>query len=184
MTFGAAASHIMIAMTGTATTPLITALQYRARIGSIGVKFMIMPTIVAMQITSRGLIGWPGKAGRPLSRLSDCVCRRSRKDRHGQQAGADDAKRKYCFGKGPCNQPQGLGGLGGGLDIGDVVGVQRRCRRDHDRKCDEFRKSHSDEGVEMNPVEGSFTLMRCPFEDLSGRNGPSSASWEACQKNR
>ena len=36
MTFGAAASHIMIAMTGTATTPLITALQYSARIGSMG----------------------------------------------------------------------------------------------------------------------------------------------------
>ena len=52
MTLGAAASHIMIAMTGTATTPLITALQYRARIGSIGVKFMIMPTIVAMQMTA------------------------------------------------------------------------------------------------------------------------------------
>ena len=52
MTFGAAASHIMIAMTGTATTPLITALQYSARIGSIGVKFMIMPTIVAMQMTA------------------------------------------------------------------------------------------------------------------------------------
>jgi hypothetical protein len=52
ITFGAAASHIMIAMTGTATTPLITALQYKARIGSIGVKFMIMPTIVAMQTTA------------------------------------------------------------------------------------------------------------------------------------
>jgi hypothetical protein len=52
LTFGAAASRIMIAMTGTATTPLITALQYRARIGSIGVKFMIMPTIVAMQMTA------------------------------------------------------------------------------------------------------------------------------------
>ena len=52
MTLGAATSHIMIAMTGTATTPLITALQYKARIGSIGVKFMIMPTIVAMQMTA------------------------------------------------------------------------------------------------------------------------------------
>ena len=52
MTFGAAASHIMSPMTGTATTPLITALQYKARIGSIGVKFMIMPTIVAMQMTA------------------------------------------------------------------------------------------------------------------------------------
>jgi hypothetical protein len=45
----AAAIHIMIAMTGAATTPLITALQYRPR---IGVKFMIMPTMVAMQTTA------------------------------------------------------------------------------------------------------------------------------------
>ena len=52
MTFGAAASHIMSPMTGTAITPLITALQYKARIGSIGVKFMIMPPIVAMQMTA------------------------------------------------------------------------------------------------------------------------------------
>jgi len=52
MTWGAVASHIMIAITGTATTPLITALQYNARIGSIGVKFMIMPTIVEIQMTA------------------------------------------------------------------------------------------------------------------------------------
>jgi hypothetical protein len=31
---------------------LITALQYSALIGSIGVKFMMMPTIVATQITA------------------------------------------------------------------------------------------------------------------------------------
>ena len=41
----------MIAIPVTATTPLITALQYKVRIGSIGVKFMIMPTIVAIQMT-------------------------------------------------------------------------------------------------------------------------------------
>ena len=52
MTFGAPASHIMTAITGTATIPLITALQYSALIGSIGVKFMMMPTIVATQITA------------------------------------------------------------------------------------------------------------------------------------
>ena len=52
MTLGAAVSHIMIAMTGTATTPLITAHQYKARIESIGLKFMIIPTMVAMQMTA------------------------------------------------------------------------------------------------------------------------------------
>jgi len=36
-----------IAMTGTATTPLMTALQNSAFIGEIGVKFKSMPTIVA-----------------------------------------------------------------------------------------------------------------------------------------
>lgn len=46
MTSGLAASHIMIAMT------VITALQYSVRIGSIGVKFMIIPTMVAMQMTA------------------------------------------------------------------------------------------------------------------------------------
>ena len=36
ITFGLAVMSIMIAMTGTATTPLITALQYNALIGLMG----------------------------------------------------------------------------------------------------------------------------------------------------
>ena len=44
------AISIMIAMIGTATTPLMTALQNSALMGSIGRKFMIAPMRVATAI--------------------------------------------------------------------------------------------------------------------------------------
>lgn len=47
MILGRLASNIIRAMTGTATTPLITALQKSALIGSIGLKFKATPTTVA-----------------------------------------------------------------------------------------------------------------------------------------
>jgi hypothetical protein len=65
---------------------------------------------------------------------------------------------KIVSAKAPATGPQGLGSLGGRLDVGDAVGVQRRARCDHDRKRDEVRKSHPDEGVQMNPVNRSLAL--------------------------
>ena len=52
MTFGFAAIIIMIAMIGTATTPLTTALQNKARIGSIELKLRITPAAVAAAIVA------------------------------------------------------------------------------------------------------------------------------------
>jgi hypothetical protein len=128
MTLGAAASHIMIAMTGQARGP------------------------------------FPG--------LSDGISRRSGKNRDGQQTGADDAKGENRLGKSPRNGPQSLSGLGGCLDVDDADGVQRRARRDHDRKRDEVRKPHLDEGVQMNSVNRSLALMRRALEYLPGRERP------------
>jgi hypothetical protein len=50
--------------------------------------------------------------------------------------------------------------------------MQRRARCNHDRKRDEVRKSHPDEGVQMNPVNRSLALMRRPLQDLPGRDRP------------
>ena len=50
MTFSFVAMRIVITMMGTATTPLITALQKSALTGSSGVKFIIPPTSVAAAI--------------------------------------------------------------------------------------------------------------------------------------
>ena len=47
ITWGLLAKLIITAMMGAAITPLMTALQYSARIGSIGRKFMIVPIVVA-----------------------------------------------------------------------------------------------------------------------------------------
>jgi hypothetical protein len=47
ITFGLLASSIIAAMIGTATTPVTTALQYKAFIGSIGVKPSAVPASVA-----------------------------------------------------------------------------------------------------------------------------------------
>ncbi len=44
------ASSIIVTMTGTATTPLMTALQNSAFTGSIGEKFSSAPTTVAIAI--------------------------------------------------------------------------------------------------------------------------------------
>jgi hypothetical protein len=47
ITRGLLANLIITVMIGAAITPLMTALQYNARIGSIGTKLMIMPIAVA-----------------------------------------------------------------------------------------------------------------------------------------
>ena len=52
MIFELATISIIMAMTGTAVTPLITALQKRARIGLIGEKLMATPTVVASAIVA------------------------------------------------------------------------------------------------------------------------------------
>ena len=52
MIFGRVASSIIIAITGTATTPLMTALQNSALIGSIGVKLRAAPMTVAMAMVA------------------------------------------------------------------------------------------------------------------------------------
>src|SRR4051794_39018356 len=52
MTRGFAAISIMTVMTGTATIPLITAVQYSALIGSIGLRLMPTPrTAAAVNVT-------------------------------------------------------------------------------------------------------------------------------------
>ena len=50
--FGRVARSIIMIMTGTATTPLITALQNSALIGSIGVKFRAPSITVAMTMVA------------------------------------------------------------------------------------------------------------------------------------
>jgi hypothetical protein len=45
-----------------------------------------------------------------------------------------------------------LGGLGRCLDVGHIVRMQRRRCRNHDCKRDEVRKSHSNEGVEVQMI--------------------------------
>jgi hypothetical protein len=47
---GCAVMSIIIAMTGTATTPLITAVQYRALMGSIGLSVMETPRTAAAAV--------------------------------------------------------------------------------------------------------------------------------------
>jgi hypothetical protein len=69
----------------------------------------------------------------------------------------------YRFGERTCDGPQSFGSLGGCLDVGHVVRMQCRCCRNHDRKRDEVRKSHANEGVEMNSVERAFALERRPL---------------------
>ena len=51
MIFASLAMNIIITITGTATTPLITAVQNSALIGSMGVKFKASPSSVAAAIT-------------------------------------------------------------------------------------------------------------------------------------
>jgi hypothetical protein len=51
MMSGRAAINIMTIMMGTEMIPLITALQYSALIGSIAVKFNMMPINVEMAMT-------------------------------------------------------------------------------------------------------------------------------------
>jgi hypothetical protein len=51
---GCAAIIIITVMAGTATTPLITAVQYRALMGSIGLRVMATPsTAVAVSVAER-----------------------------------------------------------------------------------------------------------------------------------
>ncbi len=52
ITFFCVAITMMITMTGTATTPLMTALQKSALIGSIGEKLMPTPSSVAMAMVA------------------------------------------------------------------------------------------------------------------------------------
>ena len=52
MTFGAPASHIMTAITRYGDDPVDHGAPVQRLIGSTGAKFMMMPTIVATQITA------------------------------------------------------------------------------------------------------------------------------------
>ena len=106
------ATIIMATSTGTTITPLTTALQTSALIGSSGERSMAMPRRMAAAIVeSAGLLRGMFQPGRPGEQLAGGISDRARQHRHGKQAGADDADAEQDEGKFTGNRLERLGRL-------------------------------------------------------------------------
>ena len=84
------------------------------------------------------------------------------------------------------DRAQRLGRLGGGLDVGDAVRVQRRRGRQHDEQRDDVGEAHADERIELHAGHLRAAPARAPRSAAwrSGSSFSSSTSSPACQKNR
>ena len=108
------AISMIMTMIGTAATPLITALQNSALIGSSGLKLSSAPINVAAAIVAverRRARGAAGQPDRPAQRLAHRVGRAARQHRDRQQAGADDPQREDGEGERAGDRAQRLGRL-------------------------------------------------------------------------
>ena len=103
--------------------------------------------------------------------LPDRVGRRAGEHRSRQKAGLDDAEREHPGRKRAGEWPQSLGGLRGGLDIGDAAPVQDGGRRDHDGERHKVRERHADERVDLDPVKGRLALLGGMRKVVSSREG-------------
>ena len=97
---------IMTAITGAATTPLSTALQYSALIGSIGEKLSATPTSCHRdrRVERLGASWLTRQAVGQSKALAEGVGGRSGQHRHGQHSGADDADGKQREGERACDR--------------------------------------------------------------------------------
>ena len=88
---------MIMTMIGTAATPLMTALQNSALIGSSGVKLSTAPTKVASRdraVEGRRAAGALGQPDPPVQRLAHRIGGAAGQHRQRQQPGADDAERE------------------------------------------------------------------------------------------
>ena len=139
ITFGCIVMIIITTISGTATTPLITALQNSALIGSILMKLITIPmTVPPTQLSRRplGVLRATVEADRPdvASRLEG-IGGGAGEDWHGQQTGAENPQGKNREGEIAGDRAQGLRRLLGGLDVGDPVCIQRRRGGDDNEQC-------------------------------------------------
>lgn len=152
MVFLRLASSMINIISGTATTPLITALQNSILIGSIGVKLSIMPPSVAA-VEQLGAAGLLLEAGAPFECFAQGERGRSGQHRYRQQTRSDDAaceqqEREFAGDRFQCHR-----GVRRRADVGFAVGVQDRGRGKDDAERHDLRQHHSDDGIEVDSLE-------------------------------
>jgi hypothetical protein len=128
------------------------------------------PWLPSVPGQGRSASGWFRPRHRPPIRRAQtgAQCRRSQ---------AEDGE-----GKRTGNGLQRLGRLGRGFDVGDTGTMQRRRGGYDDGKGHNVRECHPHIGIEPNTLEGIGSLPWPPLR--CGTALMSSASCEACQKNR
>ena len=150
------AMNISSTITGTASTPLMTALQYSAEIGLIGVKFSAMPIAGRQRqhgVERGGFLRLAREPDRPSPPLADGIRGGAGEHRDRQQSGADDAERKNHFRECAGDRTQRFSRLRRGLDVGLAGRMQRRRGGDDDRQRDQVGERHADDGVGADAME-------------------------------
>ena len=123
------AMSMIITISGTATTPLITADQNSALIGSRPMKLMRdadQGRDRDRAVERLGVERLAVEPGGPAERLAQRIGAGAGEHRDREQADADDAGGEQGEGERAGDRPQRLGGLRRGLDVGDAVRVQGR----------------------------------------------------------
>ena len=182
------AISMIMTMIGTAATPLITALQNkrldrveRGEIEHRADKGRHRDRAVK-RARAAGTLGQPDP---PVQRLAHRVGGAAGQHRQCQHSGADDAQCEDGKGEAAGDRAQRLGRLGGGLDVGDAVRVQRRRRRQHDEQGDDVGETHADDRVELHADHLPGACSGASISGLAlGSCFSSSTSSAACQKKR
>ena len=147
---------IIAIISGTAARPLSTALQNKARIGSIGDQSMSRPMKRRDdddRIEAGGLPRLVLEPFLPAEHLGDGEGGRAGEDRHGEETGADDADREQAEGERPAT-----GRSASAACAAELIWVMPwRCRvaavGHDDRKRDEVGKGHADQRVDAHPAK-------------------------------
>ena len=135
-------SKMITAMSGTATTPLMTALQKRPFIGSIGEYWMTSAASTLDGddgVKAARIAALAAEPEIPAHGLGERIGARAGEHRHAEQTHAHDAEREQQEREVPRERPERARGLCGGLDVGDAGGVQGDGGRQDDEVGREIR---------------------------------------------
>lgn len=99
------------------------------------------------------LVQAQGQASLPAGGLGHCIGCRTRQHRHSQHPGADDAQTEQEEGEIASQGTQCLGGLRGGLDVGDAGSVQCGCCAQDDEEGDQVGECHAEDRVGLDAAQ-------------------------------
>gem|GEM_PF-3261971 len=160
MISGFAVITIITTITGTATIPLMTALQNSALIGLIDVKFIPTPIIVAYKMVDRRLSPplVACQTRRPLTRLAVGIGGGAGQYGHCKKPRPHNTQCEDYESESARNRFKRFGRLSGRFNFGHASNVKRRGSGHHNRQRHQIRKCHTQICIGANAAYGIAAL--------------------------